>query len=255
MYSKYDITTAKWGNVSKVKQYHLAILPWGSTEPHNRHLPYCTDMLTVQAIAFEVAEAAAKQGVNAMVLPGIPLGSQNPGQIELPFCIHATQQTQMCVLRDVVNSLKHQGINKLLIMSGHGGNIFKGMIRDLAMEEPSFTICHNEWFAFIPRDGFFEEKDDDHAGEQETSVMLHYYPELVEMKLAGEGKFKRFAIEGLNKKVAWAPRDWSKTTQDTGVGNPKKATAAKGAAYMKVVLPQIVKFVVDFAKKKDFYDK
>lgn len=231
----------------------MALLPWGSTEPHNRHLPYCTDMLVAQAVAFEVAQAASGKGVSLMVLPGIPLGSQNPGQIELPFCIHATQQTQFCVLRDIVCSLKHQGINKLLIMSGHGGNIFKGMIRDLAVEYPSFTICHNEWFSFVPRQGYFEEKDDDHAGEQETSVMLHYYPELVDMSLAGKGDFKRFAIEGLNRKVAWAPRDWSKTTQDTGVGNPLKASAEKGKKYIEAVIPQIVKFAVEFAKSESLY--
>ncbi|MGM9774812.1 MAG: creatininase family protein [Candidatus Egerieousia sp.] len=253
MYSKYDITTARWGDVSKMGHYHLAILPWGSTEPHNRHLPYCTDMLCAQAFAFDVAEAASERGVNVMVLPGIPLGSQNPGQVELPYCIHTTQQTQFLVLRDIVNSLKKQGITKLLIMSGHGGNIFKGMIRDLNIEDPTVTICHNEWFSFIPRSEYFEEKEDDHAGEQETSVMLHYYPELVDMSLAGDGNFRRFAIEGLNKKVAWAPRDWAKTTSDTGVGYPKKATAEKGRRYVEAVLPKIIDFVTEFAKSDSLY--
>lgn len=250
MYSKFDITTAKYGEVKTMPRYDLAILPWGATEPHNGHLPYCTDMLTAQAIAFEVAEAAAKQGVNLMVLPGIPLGSQNPGQIELPYCIHTTQTTQFMVLRDICNSLKRQGIHKLIIMSGHGGNLFKAMIRDLMIEDPSMQIAHNEWFAFVPRKGYFEEEQDDHAGEQETSVMLHYYPDLVRMDLAGDGKFNKFAIEGLNTKVAWMPRDWSKTTQDTGVGYPKKATAKKGKAYMEAVVPRIVQFVVDFATKE-----
>ena len=55
MYSKFDITTARYGDV-KDKHYHLAILPWGSTEPHNLHLPYCTDLLHAQAVAFEAAE-------------------------------------------------------------------------------------------------------------------------------------------------------------------------------------------------------
>lgn len=246
--SKYDITYAKWGDVSQQETYDLAILPWGATEPHNRHLPYCTDMLTAQAIAFEVVAMAAEQGVRAMVLPGIPLGSQNPGQIELPFCIHTSQTTQFAILRDVVNSLKRQNIKKLMIMSGHGGNIFKAMIRDLMIEDPSLLICHNEWFNIVKRDGFFEEKEDDHAGEMETSVMLHYYPELVKMELAGDGHFKRFAIEGLNQKVAWLPRDWAAVTEDTGVGNPLTATAEKGRRYVEAVVPKIVNFVVDFVK-------
>lgn len=250
MNSKFDITTAKWGEVKQMPRYDLAILPWGATEPHNQHLPYCTDMLTAQAVAFEVAEKAAAQGVNLMVLPGIPLGSQNPGQIELPYCIHTSQTTQFAILRDIVRSLKRQGIYKLMIMSGHGGNIFKGIIRDIMIEDPEMTICHNEWFAFVSRTGFFEEKEDDHAGELETSVMLHYYPELVRMDLAGDGHFRKFAIEGLNTKVAWVPRDWAKVTEDTGVGYPKSATAEKGRRYMEAVVPKIVQFVVDFTTKE-----
>ena len=160
MYSKYDITTARWGDV-RDRHYHLAILPWGSTEPHNTHLPYCTDMLCAQAVAFEAAEKAAQNGVNAMVLPGIPLGSQNPGQVELPFCIHTSQRTQIAVLEDIVASLKKQNINKLLILSGHGGNNFKGMIRDITINDPAFTITVCEWFSFIPRKGFFEEEFED----------------------------------------------------------------------------------------------
>ena len=186
MYSKYDITTARYGDV-KDKHYHLAILPWGSTEPHNLHLPYCTDMLHAQAVAFEAAEKAAKNGVNAMVLPGIPLGSQNPGQIELPFCIHASQRTQIAVLEDIVESLRKQGISKLLIMNGHGGNNFKGMIRDIVIKYPDFQITVLAWFSILPLKDFFEEKIDDHAGEQETCVMLHYYPELVNLAQAGDG--------------------------------------------------------------------
>lgn len=255
MYSEFDITTAKWGDVKKASHYDLAILPWGSTEPHNGHLPYCTDMLATQAIAFEVCQMVHERGVNVMVLPGIPLGSQNPGQAELPFCIHTSQATQFAVLSDIVKSLKRQGIKKLLIMSGHGGNIFKGMIRDLMIDDPEFIIAHNEWFAFIPRAGYFEEKDDDHAGEQETSVMLHYYPDLVKMEHAGDGKFNRFAIEGLNTKVGWLPRDWSKVSKDTGVGYPKKSTAEKGRLYMEAVVPRIADFVEDFVKKEIYENR
>lgn len=251
MYNKFDITTARWGDVSKMPRYDMAILPWGATEPHNGHLPYCTDMLTARAAALEVAAKAAERGVHLMVLPGIPLGSQNPGQIELPYCIHTSQETQLAILRDIVRSLRRQGIRRLMIMSGHGGNIFKGMIRDLMIEYPEMFICHNEWFAFVPRTGFFEEKEDDHAGELETSVMLHYYPETVDMSLAGSGEFRKFSVEGLNTKVAWLPRDWAQVSKDTGVGDPRKASAEKGRRYMEVVIPKIVDFVSDFIAAGD----
>lgn len=249
MNSIFDITSAKWGNVSKKECYDIAILPWGSTEPHNGHLPYCTDMLASQAIAFEIAEGVNSLGINAMVLPGIPLGSQNPGQTELPFCIHAKQSTQFAVLRDIVDSLERGGIKRLLIINGHGGNIFKGFIRDLACEKPEFLIISSEWYTFIPRKDYFEESLDDHAGEQETSVMMHYYPELVDLTLAGRGDAKSFAIQGLNEKVAWLPRNWSEVSTDTGIGNPLKASASKGKAYARAVVDKYVAVISDICRK------
>ncbi len=249
-YSSFDITTAKWGEVQQKAHYDIAILPWGSTEPHNGHLPYCTDMLAAQAIAFEVAGKAAAEGIKLMVLPGVPFGSQNPGQHTLPFCIHTSQSTQAAILRDIVCSLEHQGIHRLLIINGHGGNSFKGFIRDLAFEKPGFQILSSNWFAFIPHKDYFEASVDDHAGEHETSVMMHYYPELVKMEYAGIGATRPFAIQGLNEKVAWLPRDWSKVSADTGIGDPGKSTPEKGRAYAAAVVAQYVRLIVDLCRKE-----
>lgn len=248
MKSKFDVTTAHWKEV-KDRPYDLAFLPWGATEPHNLHLPYGTDSLMARAIACMVAEQAAERGVRSMVFPMIPLGSQNPGQVELPFCIHTSQETQFAVLRDIVRSLKHQGIHRLIIMSGHGGNVFKGIIRDMVIEDPSMTILQAEWFSFLNQKDYFEEKDD-HAGEMETSAMMYCYPEYVlPLEEAGEGKSNPFNIEGLNRKVAWIPRDWSRVSYDTGVGNPKKASAEKGKKYVTEAVRQLTDLVVDLVNR------
>lgn len=252
MYSIFDITTATWGEIQKVAKFDAALLPWGATEPHNGHLPYCTDVLSSQAIAFEVAQNLKEYGINVMVLPGVPFGSQNPGQNDLPFCIHTSQSTQEAILRDIVKSLNHQGITKLLIINGHGGNSFKGFIRDLAVEFPDFLIASSEWFTFIPRKEYFEAEIDDHAGEQETSVMMHYYPELVKMEYASNGATNPFRIEGLNKKVAWIPRNWAKVSTNTGIGDPAKSTAEKGKDYSKVVVSKYVNLIRDLCTK-DLY--
>ena len=161
-----------------------------------------------------------------------------------------SQSTQAAILNDIVRSLDHQGIRKLLIINGHGGNSFKGFIRDLAMERPDFLIASSDWFSFIPRKDYFDAVVDDHAGEQETSVMMHYYPELVKMEYAGEGNARKFNIEGLNRKVAWIPRNWSKVTSDTGVGDPSASTPEKGDAYAKAVVGEYVKLVCDLCSKE-----
>ena len=187
----------------------------------------------------EIAVDAAKQaldryGVRGMVLPYVTTGSQNPGQRELDFCIHYRYETQKAILTDIVASLHAQGYRRLLIINGHGGNTFKSMIRDLSLDYPDFLIATSEWFTFVPAKEYFDEPGD-HADELETSVMMHYHPELVDLNEAGDGKSKKFASQMLNEKVAWVPRHWMKVSEDTGIGNPKKASAEKGKRYAEAV--------------------
>lgn len=222
-----DLTVSCYGKVKDVK-YDVVILPWGATEPHNLHLPYLTDCILPHDIAVDAATLALERsGVRCMVMPPVPFGAHNPGQRELPFCIHTRYTTQQAILEDIVASLYVQGIRKLVILGGHGGNNFKGMIRDLAVTYPDFLIMATDWFSIIPTKGYFEADIDDHAGESETSAMMYYHPELVNLAEAGDGASRPFAIASLNEKVAWTPRHWDKATVDSGVGNPKKASAER----------------------------
>ena len=97
-----------------------------------------TDCILSQAVAVDAAQRALERyGVRCMVLPPVMMGSQNPGQRDLPFCIHYRYETQQAILRDIVDSLSHQGMRRLLIINGHGGNSFKQMIRDIPTPNPS----------------------------------------------------------------------------------------------------------------------
>lgn len=233
-----DLTIENYGNL-KDKPYSFAVLPWGATEPHNYHLPYLTDCYLAHDIAVDAANKAwERYDVRGMVLPPIPLGAQNPGQRELPFCLHTRYETQKHILYDVAESLSYQGIRVLVIMNGHGGNNFKPIIRDMTIDFPDLLIANCDWFAVEPQTGYFENIDD-HAGEMETSVMMHYHPELVELSMAGSGEGKPFAIGSLNKKIAWVPRNWSKASVDTGVGDPRKSSAGKGEKFANVVTDKI----------------
>lgn len=234
MHRQNDLSVANYGSTRDVS-YDLAVLPWGATEPHNLHLPYLTDAILSHDIAVDAAIIARdKFGIQTMVLPPIPLGAQNPGQRELKFCIHYRQTTQMAVLSDIVTSLTHQGINKLVIINGHGGNTFKGFIRDLAVDLPQMLIASSEWFKVAPAKQFFDNPGD-HADELETSVMMHYHPELINLADAGAGTYTGFAPDSLRNGTAWIPRNWSKVSSDTGIGDPRGATAVKGAAFSAVV--------------------
>lgn len=246
---KLDLSVSCYGKVKEVT-YDVVILPWGATEPHNYHLPYMTDCILSQAVSIDAARLAWERAeVRCMVMPPVGLGAQNPGQRELPFCIHTRHSTQQAILEDIVASLYVQGIRKLIIVNGHGGNSFKGMIRDLACTYPDFLIVVADWFGIVPSKGYFEAEIDDHAGELETSVMMHYRPELVDLKEAGTGETIPFAVSSLNEKVGWTPRHWDKATLDSGVGNPEKSSAIKGANYVKDVVEKLTKLFVEIAQK------
>jgi len=244
-----DLTKTSYGKV-KGKKYGMAILPWGATEPHNYHLPYLTDTILSYQLSIDALDwAMQKSGIKGMVLPPVTMGSQNPGQRDLPFCIHTRYETQRAILTDIVASLHRQGISKLVITNGHGGNSFKNMIRDLSVDYPDFLIALVDWFAIVPQSDFFEEKDD-HAGEMETSLMMYYRPELVALSEAGDGVAKPFGIYALNDKTAWVPRHWTKVSIDTGIGNPKKASADKGECYAMAIIEKLGQLLIELASKE-----
>ena len=249
MNREIDHSVSTYG-VARQFKYDVAILPWGATEPHNLHLPYMTDCILSQAVALDAAERALRQyGVRCMVLPPVAMGSQNPGQRDLPFCIHYRYETQFSILKDIVASLQHQGIRRLLIVNGHGGNSFKQMIRDLSLvtHPSSIMIASAEWFKMASAKDFFEQPGD-HADEIETSVMMHYHPELVRLEEAGEGKARSFSIEALREGKVWMPRHWTLVTDDTGIGNPALSTAEKGRRFADACADGFARFLRDFSK-------
>lgn len=244
---EFILNETNWKFVQKNK-FEIALLPWGATEPHNYHLPYGTDSFQSKEISELSAEKAYDKGAKVMVLPTIPLGVQNPGQIELPFCLHTRPSTQMMILEDILTSLILQGINKLLIINGHGGNDFKAMIRELVPQFPSMFMGVTDWYKILENEKYFNEVGD-HAGEMETSIMQHLYPDLVlPLDDAGEGKANKFRIEALNKNEVWAPRRWNKISKDTGIGNPKKATVEKGKKFIEEVTTKLAEIIVNLSK-------
>ena len=234
-----------WAEVKAIR-FEVAVLPWGATEAHNTHLPYATDNVESDAVAAAAAEHAWTLGARVLVLPCVPFGV-NTGQREVPFCLNMMPSTQTAVIRDLLPSLENHGIRKLVILNGHGGNDFKQIIREL-QPATSILLAQVNWWHVVPAAQFFTEPGD-HAGELETSAMMHLRPDLVRpLESAGAGKAKRHRIAAFREGWAWMPRPWTKVTDDTGVGNPAKATAERGSAYLTAVAEKIGAFLYDLAK-------
>lgn len=250
----YILAESNWKGI-KDGVYDVAILPWGATEAHNYHLPYGTDIIEAEAIAAEAARIAFEKGAKIIVLPAIPFGV-NTGQREVMLDLNMNPSTQLVVLRDLVEVLNRQGIHKLILLNSHGGNDFKPMIRELGFQFPKMFISSCDWFKSLDQKLFFENKDD-HAGEMETSLMLYLRPDLVlPLSEAGDGKSKKFRFEAIKEGWAWAERQWTKVTKDTGVGDPRKATAEKGEKYFKAVTVKVASFFIEMASSgpNDFYE-
>ena len=225
--------------------YDVALLPWGATEAHNRHLPYATDNIQAEEISIRAAELAWAAGARAVVLPCVPFGV-NTGQLDIKLCLNMNPSTQAALLADLVDALERQGLGKLVIVNGHGGNDFKQMIRELQPRTRVF-LCALNWYGVVDPRPFFDTPGD-HAGELETSVMLHVAPELVRpLDEAGPGRARSARLTGMREGWVWAPRPWTSVTSDTGVGDPSAATAEKGRRYIAAVTQRIADFLIELA--------
>ncbi len=243
----YILAESNWKAI-KDQEVELAVLPWGATEAHNYHLPYATDNYEGTAIAEEAGRLAWENNAKVMVLPTIPFGV-NTGQTDIKLDINLHPSTQAAILNDIIEVLDRQNIHKLLILNSHGGNNFKPLVRELGVKYPDMFISFCNWFQSVDRGDFFEHADGDHADEMETSLVMYLQPQLVRpLDEAGEGKSKQYRIKALRENWAWAERKWSEVTEDTGVGNPKKATAEKGKAYFEAVTQKVSQLFVDLAE-------
>ncbi|PHI19155.1 amidase [Lewinellaceae bacterium SD302] len=249
----YLLAETNWKAV-KNTDYEVAILPWAATEAHNFHLPYATDIIEADGIAGEAARKAWEAGAKVILFPTIPFGV-NTGQTDIKLDMNLMPSTQLAILRDLIMVLDRQGIKKLIIFNSHGGNNFRTMLRELGVEFPEMLLIETNWFKSIDRDKHVEEGGD-HADEVETSLVLHLRPELVlPLSEAGDGKERLPRIKAFKEAWAWRERPWSTITKSTGTGDPRKATADKGARLFEELTERFARFFVDVAKidPDDFY--
>lgn len=250
----FILAETNWKDV-KDRSIDLAILPWGATEAHNYHLPYSSDVIESEKIAEAAAEIAFDKGAKIIVLPTVPYGV-NTGQTNIKLDMNINPSTQAGILNDLIEVLNRQQIFKLLIVNGHGGNDFKPMLRELGLKYPKMFLSYCNWFTALPKEEYFD-YNGDHADEMETSLLLYLAPQLVlPLSEAGSGTAKEIKIKGIQEGWAWTERKWSKVSNDTGIGNPAKATKEKGEKYFKDLVDKLARLFIDIANAdlNDLYE-
>jgi creatinine amidohydrolase len=246
----FVLTEATLPQVQELKP-NVAIQPWGATEAHNYHLPHGTDCVEVTAVADGAVTAANAMGARCILLPTMPYGNDNL-QLDQAATITMRTATQYHVMRDIAYSLVRQGIDRLVILNGHGGNEFSAMIRDIMIEYPIFIVRINGYHVDPSAMSVLENRNGDHANEMETSLMMYLKPEWCgPIETAADGAVTPSKLPKLTANPAtWYPRHWKILTASTGVGDPRKGTAAKGEHIYKAQIAALAPILVELSNAK-----
>src|SRR5204863_4493506 len=124
---------------------NVVVLPFAATEPHGGHLPYGTDIIETAAIADRACELAREKGAHIVALPTIPFGVQTSQQ-SYPLAMNLNPSTLNQVLSDLTESLDNSGIQKAVILNGHGGNDFYTHLKELFGKRKVFLVQVN-WYS------------------------------------------------------------------------------------------------------------
>ncbi len=246
MTNEWDLAKTNLYRLSKNKP-EVAVIPVAAIEPHNRHLPEGQDFLHTSYIAEQSCKTAWERCKSMICLPTIPYGV-DCNLMDFPLAIHVSQATLDAMIKDIILSLLHHGIQKIVIINGHGGNDFSPLIRQIQCDLDVHVFLCNWWTVAMDKYEEIFEKPDDHAGEFETSIALELFPELVEYEKAGNGIAKPFRFEALQKGWIKTSRRFAKLNDHCATGEPSDATAEKGRKYLDLVLERISNFLVELAQ-------
>lgn len=215
------------------------LIPFGATEQHGSHLPLNTDTLE----AFEVGRKLGQRR-NIFIAPAVPYGvcrstANHPGTISL------TTATLRALAIDLVSSLYRQGLRNFILLTGHAGGTHTSTLIDAGeellqrFEDIRVAVLTEYMLAAREGRGIIETQDDSHAGEIETSRILHSHPHLV--KGVGVREYPTFPVGMLvrDKRACWPGGVW---------GDPTKATAEKGARLEEAVVAALDQMVTELER-------
>lgn len=155
----------------------VAVLPVGSFEQHGPYLPLATDTLVACAIAREIAAAYPVH-----LLPPVTISCSHE-HAAWPGTVSISSVTLHAMVKDIAESLRRSGVEALVLVNGHGGNYVLGnVVQESAGSGVRMALfpALEDWEAARERAGVRTSLlSDMHAGEIETSILLHCHPELV----------------------------------------------------------------------------
>lgn len=234
----------------------VAVLPLAAIEQHGPHLPVSVDTTIMNAMLAE-AMPLVPAGLDVLVLPTLAICKSNE-HLHSPGTLTLSWESATRSWLEIGESVKRAGLRKLVIVTSHGGNVdpMKVVARELRVSHGMLAVT-TAWRAFGLPPGVFDEMDANHgihAGDIETSLMLHFRPDLVDMgkadrfgpltvDMAQEG-YKWLRPTGLHA-FAWMAQD---VHASGAAGDASLASAEKGKATAEFQAKGFVELLADVAR-------
>jgi creatinine amidohydrolase len=182
-----DYRTTEYASIDP--EATIAVLPLAAIEQHGPHLPVSTDTSIMNGM-LDTVIARLPDDIDIRILPVQAVGKSNehlhaPGTLTLPATTLVDAWTELGL------SIARAGVRKLVVVNSHGGNeeIMGIVTRELRVRCRMLAV-KTSWQRFGRPAGMYTELEDRHGihgGDVETSLMLHFRPDLVDM-----GKADRF---------------------------------------------------------------
>jgi creatinine amidohydrolase len=220
----------------------VVVLPLGSTEPHGPHLPYGTDTWQVSRLARLAVERANQDGGRALLYPTLPI-TNNVNFRHFPFALRIGVRTLMTVILDIVSQCKEDGIEKVVIVNGHGGSsdAVGAALREIAgMDDMPFVCLASPQSP----EGFQSPivHPSSHGGESETSRMLWIRQDLVRRSELADFPVGRLRAEALRH--ATFVRPWHLFLPEAAGGETREASAKTGRAVIEASAAGLAELLV-----------
>lgn len=217
----------------RLTERSILVQPLGAIEQHGPHLPLSTDSLVATAVA-EAAIDEYGDEVDAWLLPTLEYTKSNEHAWS-PGTVWLSATTLLAVLDDIGRCVATTPVKRLVFLNGHGGNsaLLNVANREIRLRHGLMTFLTHPG---MPADQGGSSPAGElgmgvHGGTEETSIMLHLAPHLVQMELGerrvpeamAANKYVRF---GGRVSFGWLSNDFF---PDGYIGDPTAATAAHGA--------------------------
>jgi creatinine amidohydrolase len=172
-----DLITTATAKDEAERDAPVALLPVGSFEQHGDYLPLATDTIVASLIGRELARTYP-----VLLLPPITISCSHE-HAGWRGTVSISARTLHQVVTDIADSLAASGVQRVVIISGHGGNyVLSNVAQEASVRGPRIAVFPqgHEWQQAREDAGMETDGHEDmHAGELETSLLLAYCPEVV----------------------------------------------------------------------------